>query len=133
MKRILVVLMLACAIIVGGAMVDAKTTPKKKSGSKPKTSVRVEFDSAGDPILEGHTYRVNMGKERYDFQFGYGSCDILIKSGNYMTSYGYPWDYDGTNVYIYDPGVSVPMFQGVVSNDGQSIKLNSGYTLKIVK
>lgn len=132
MKKIITICFLALVMIAGGISTDAKTT-KKKSAAKATSSVRVDMDDYGDPIILGHTYRVTMDGNRYDFSFGYGNVDVIMSNSRYMESYGFPWEYDGSNVYIYDSGVPTPMFQGVVSRDGKSIKLNSGYTLRIIR
>lgn len=53
MKRIVTILMLAVAILVGGASVEAKTT--KKSG-KSSSSIKFTEMYDGYPNIGGHTY-----------------------------------------------------------------------------
>lgn len=132
MKRSIAFILLAVAILIGGASVDAKKS-SKSARSLSSSSISVRMDEDGDPVIIGHTYRVTMNGYRYDFAFGYGSVDVIMSSKSYAESYGFPWEYDGKTVEIYDGNTDMPMFVGNVSRDGRSIKLNSGYTLKLVK
>lgn len=130
MKKIITICMMLVMVVAGTVSAEAKTT--KKSGSKSSKTIRVDKDEDGLPIILGHTYRGSSQGVRYDFKFGWGYVDIIGSKGGYMESFGYPYETDGKTVYVFQHGVSEPIFIGTITPDGQTIKLNSGYNLRIV-
>ena len=133
MKKLISIILIAVALLASGTALEAKT--KKSKSGKSSSSITVQKDRDGDPILVGHTYSYKGGGIRLDLKFlDYGYVDMIATEHGYTQSFTVPWDYDGETVDIYDPAVpQTPMLSGTVSRDGQTIRLITGYTLKIIK
>ena len=132
MYRFIAVMMLALALVCGG--ISAAAQKKKSGSSKSSSSVIVKKGSDGYPDIVGHTYRYATKGLSVDFKFtSSSSCIVSVKERGVSASDNAPYVYEDGWVGIYDPGVpDTPMFDGIVSSDGRSIKLESGYTMKLV-
>lgn len=138
MKRIVTILMLAVAIIVGCGSVDAKTT--KKSGSKTSSSIKFSEMYDGYPDIGGHTYSGSIQGLKVTLKFE--PLQPGSPNGFYTIRASYRgqweeeinnWYYEGDgDIMVYMDGGTPVYFQ--IRNGGKELyNEDANYTLKATK
>lgn len=132
MKRIITLIILAVVLMCDAGVVNAQ---KSKSGrSKSSTSASTPIKTY--PKIIDHTYYYRLkGGAAFEFEFvDDQTCHLLMYDPYESYEADCPYTYENGYVKIYDPGVlNTPMFDGRLASDGKTIKLSSGYTMKLKK
>lgn len=135
MKKIVAIIMMAFAIIAGGATADAKTTKKKSTAS---SSVKFEMLSDGYPNIGGHTYTGNLQGYKMTVTFGPytgTNSEVYIKisyKGQWEEELN-NWYYEGDGVIMFYMDAGVPVYCEIRNGGKELYNEEANFTLKAIK
>ena len=140
MKKIISILILAVAVMIGGVSADAKAPAKKKSSSS-SSSIKFGQLYDGYPDIGGHTYTATLNGVKFTVQFGpYSSSNGIVRI---KASYRGEWEEEVNNWYYEGDGVIMFYMNGgtpcyyEIRNGGRELYSPeigpNGLTLKVTK
>ena len=125
MKKIISILMLAMAILISGASMEAKTTKKSGKRSSTTTTAKVATNSYGDYLLTGHKYKgtVQGVSMTFDFIDPY-TVYVYAKHGYDEEVQSWGWRSSGDRLQIGE-------MVFIISDSGRTLTSTSSSTFKL--
>lgn len=135
MKKVIAIMMLALAVLIGGVSAEAKTPTKKKSKS---TTSAIKFGTMYDgyPDVGGHTYTTTLQGAKFQVRFGpyTGSNSVVYLKATYR---GHTeeeinnWYYEGNGIIMFYMNAGEPVYFQI-TNGGKELQ-GEYYTLKAIR